>query len=209
MLSKPGLFPQALHTWLLCLIQMIQSLLHMCILQRFCVVQINRTATLACRSSSNCKVCNIHDVPLCIGSPLSRCCRFTTLHALLQRWMRHNSILQSLETIKRMLEAVSLGPEAQNHKLHRALKVSSFSLLSVFTSSQSVSQLSRLHRALQDCPVQSAIFQFRTSPPTSHVRGTSICLFSFTNGQQISQFIQELHPSEGLMPLNCIIPLYL
>lgn len=173
-----------LHTRLLCLIQMTQSLLHVCILQGFCVVQINRTATLACGSSSNCEVCNIHDVSLCIGSPLSRCCRFTTLHALLQRWMRHNSFLQSLGAIKRTPEAVSLGPEVQNLKLHRALKVSSFSLLSVFTSSQSVSQLSRLRRALQDCPVQSAVFQFRTNPPTSHVRGTSLLSLSFLPHQR-------------------------
>lgn len=163
---------------------MTQSLLHVCILQGFCVVQINRTATLACGSSSNCEVCNIHDVSLCIGSPLSRCCRFTTLHALLQRWMRHNSFLQSLGTIKRTPEAVSLGPEVQNLKLHCALKVSSFSLLSVFTSSQSVSQLSRLRRALQDCPVQSAVFQFRTNPPTSHVRGTSLLSLSFLPHQR-------------------------
>lgn len=187
---------------------MTQSLLHVCILQRFCAVQINRTATLACGSSSNCEVCNI--VSLCIGSPLSRCCRFTTWNALLQRWMRHNSFLQSLGAIKRTPEVVSLGPEVQNRKLHHALKVSSFSLLcslpvKVCLSSPGSSELCKTVQF--ELPYSSLEQTHRHH--TYEVLHSCRCLFSFTNGEQISQFIQELRPSEGLMPLNCIIPLYL
>lgn len=141
---KVLLSPQSLSTPLLCLIQVIQSLLHMCILKRFCVVQTSRTAKPACESSSNSEVCNTCDVLLCVGSAVSRCCRFTTLHVLLQRWMRHRSCLQSPETMKMKPEAVSLGPEVQNHKLNPARKVNSLSPLSVFSSSESVSQLPRL-----------------------------------------------------------------
>lgn len=123
------LFPQSLSSLLLCLVRMIQSMSHMCILKRFCAVQPNRTVSSACKSSSNSVVCNICDIALGVASPVSRCCRFTTSRVLLQRC---SSSRQSLEIFKMKPGAFSLGPEVGNHKLKPACKVSSSSLLCVW-----------------------------------------------------------------------------
>lgn len=104
------LFPQSLSSLLLCLIQMIQSVLLTCSLKWFFAVQPNRTVNFACESSSNSKVCNICDITWCVASPVSRCCRFTTSHVSLQRC---SSSRQSLETFKMKPEAVSLDPEVR------------------------------------------------------------------------------------------------
>lgn len=131
------------------------------------------------------------EASLCIGSPLSRCCRLPTLHALLQRWMR-NSFLQSLGTIKMTLGAVSLGSEVQNHQprpcAQSELLFSALCSLAVKVCLSSPGI--ELCKTVQ-FNLPSASFEQTHQYPAYEVFHYCHCLFRFTDRQQLSRFIQE------------------